>query len=113
MNLYAISLAIGAIGLLAMALTGLGRAAAPNRPGRNRTCNPRFWRPVLYQLSYGPITTSYTDAKIQSCKWFPAHSRQSLAAHSLKPLRNLASAQLRWRLISCVLRLPGQLQEGG
>src|SRR6266567_1365000 len=24
------------------------------RPGRNRTCNPRFWRPVLYQLSYGP-----------------------------------------------------------
>src|ERR1043166_2594267 len=26
----------------------------PSRPGRNRTCNPRFWRPVLYQLSYGP-----------------------------------------------------------
>ena len=25
-----------------------------NRPGRTRTCNPRFWRPVLYQLSYGP-----------------------------------------------------------
>src|SRR6185436_11325061 len=25
-----------------------------SRPGRNRTCNPRFWRPVLYQLSYGP-----------------------------------------------------------
>ena len=25
-----------------------------DRPGRNRTCNPRFWRPVLYQLSYGP-----------------------------------------------------------
>ena len=25
-----------------------------HRPGRNRTCNPRFWRPVLYQLSYGP-----------------------------------------------------------
>src|SRR5712691_2953367 len=27
---------------------------SPDRPGRNRTCNPRFWRPVLYQLSYGP-----------------------------------------------------------
>ncbi len=27
---------------------------ASHRPGRNRTCNPRFWRPVLYQLSYGP-----------------------------------------------------------
>ncbi len=30
---------------------------APSRPGRNRTCNPRFWRPVLYQLSYGPKRT--------------------------------------------------------
>src|SRR5437870_3890950 len=29
-------------------------ACPTNRPGRNRTCNPRFWRPVLYQLSYGP-----------------------------------------------------------
>ncbi len=25
-----------------------------NRAGRTRTCNPRFWRPVLCQLSYGP-----------------------------------------------------------
>ena len=25
-----------------------------SRPGGNRTPNPRFWRPVLYQLSYGP-----------------------------------------------------------
>src|SRR3954464_8050493 len=25
------------------------------RPGGNRTPNRRFWRPVLYQLSYGPI----------------------------------------------------------
>src|SRR6267142_1745729 len=38
------------------ALTGLRaeRQRLRNRPGRNRTCNPRFWRPVLYQLSYGP-----------------------------------------------------------
>jgi hypothetical protein len=37
--------------------TQLGNGDRPsfdNRPGRNRTCNPRFWRPVLYQLSYGP-----------------------------------------------------------
>ena len=26
----------------------------PNRGDRTRTCNPRFWRPVLYQLSYAP-----------------------------------------------------------
>src|ERR1700720_2092292 len=25
-----------------------------HRPGGNRTPNRRFWRPVLYQLSYGP-----------------------------------------------------------
>src|SRR5437667_9854117 len=30
----------------------------PSRPGRNRTCNPRFWRPVLYQLSYGPMSVA-------------------------------------------------------
>lgn len=26
------------------------------RTGRNRTRNPRFWRPVLYQLNYCPAT---------------------------------------------------------
>ena len=25
------------------------------RGDRNRTCNPRFWRPVLCQLSYSPV----------------------------------------------------------
>ncbi len=25
-----------------------------SRGGRTRTCNPRFWRPVLYQLSHAP-----------------------------------------------------------
>ena len=28
------------------------------RRGRARTRNPRFWRPVLYQLSYSPINYS-------------------------------------------------------
>src|SRR4051812_44707351 len=27
------------------------------RSGRARTCDPRFWRPVLYQLSYTPVWT--------------------------------------------------------
>src|SRR5664279_4556914 len=27
------------------------------RGGRTRTCNRRFWRPVLYQLSHAPIET--------------------------------------------------------
>ena len=32
----------------------LDDSATLHRPGGNRTPNPRFWRPVLYQLSYGP-----------------------------------------------------------
>ena len=27
------------------------------RGGRARTCDNRFWRPVLYQLSYTPVGT--------------------------------------------------------
>ncbi len=30
------------------------RCAKAGRSGRARTCDPRFWRPVLYQLSYTP-----------------------------------------------------------
>src|SRR5438128_12115394 len=28
--------------------------SSEHRGGRTRTCNPRFWRPVLCQLSYAP-----------------------------------------------------------
>jgi hypothetical protein len=28
--------------------------ALPNRGDRTRTCNPRFWRPVLYQIELRP-----------------------------------------------------------
>ena len=31
-----------------------GVAREPSRGDRTRTCNPRFWRPVLYRLSYSP-----------------------------------------------------------
>ena len=31
------------------------RIPAVHRPGGTRTPNRRFWRPVLYHLSYGPI----------------------------------------------------------
>lgn len=29
--------------------------AMPGRGDRDRTCNLRFWRPPLYQLSYTPL----------------------------------------------------------
>src|SRR6266571_4482213 len=40
-----------------------------NRPGRNRTCNPRFWRPVLYQLSYGPRNRRRRKLQNSGCRW--------------------------------------------
>ena len=36
----------------------------PNRPGGNRTPNPRFWRPVLYQLSYGPSVPAARESPL-------------------------------------------------
>ena len=31
------------------------------RRGRDRTYDPRFWRPVLYQLSYAPRGYTYPN----------------------------------------------------
>ncbi len=40
------------------------QARGSNRPGGNRTPNRRFWRPVLYQLSYGPTTLAFEPARV-------------------------------------------------
>src|SRR5712691_10700378 len=37
-------------------------ARGPGRSGGARTPNPRFWRPVLYQLSYTPIDCCHSAA---------------------------------------------------
>ena len=34
------------------------------RPGRTRTCNPRFWRPVLYHLSYRPNLPGFLMSRV-------------------------------------------------
>src|SRR5262249_56225218 len=39
---------------------GRSGAAKAGRPGGNRTPNPRFWRPVLCQLSYWPTASLVT-----------------------------------------------------
>src|SRR4051794_8359099 len=41
---------------------GSALAHSPYRGGRTRTCNPRFWRPVLCQLSYAPRLRSNCTA---------------------------------------------------
>src|SRR5438552_2826406 len=58
------------------------------RGGRTRTCNPRFWRPVLCQLSYAPRF----EARIVSARF-----RAPAVAPGLPPddaLRPQARAQL-------------------
>lgn len=35
------------------------------RRGRDRTCDPRFWRPVLYQLSYAPMNVAENERKVR------------------------------------------------
>src|SRR6266478_4446486 len=52
-----------------------------NRPGRNRTCNPRFWRPVLYQLSYGPLFTRRTDTQTHRRERSVVNSSLSSSVH--------------------------------
>src|SRR4029079_4994960 len=37
-----------------------------DRPGGNRTPNRRFWRPVLYQLSYGPSPAVCCNLELHS-----------------------------------------------
>ena len=41
--------------ILAMCRRLLVRRGRVDRAGGTRTPNPRFWRPVLYQLSYDPL----------------------------------------------------------
>ena len=40
------------------------RPCGDSRPGGNRTPNRRFWRPVLYQLSYGPVASEWPGAEL-------------------------------------------------
>src|SRR5215471_13963561 len=68
------------------------------RSGRARTCDPRFWRPVLYQLSYTPAgnlasplvraVSSIGHAQIARAKRArrPVHSIPS-APHSIQATR--------------------------
>ena len=44
------------------------------RPGGNRTPNRRFWRPVLYQLSYARKAASAISRKLNARKAVPRRS---------------------------------------
>jgi hypothetical protein len=48
--------------------TLFGAGGLSNRGDRTRTCNPRFWRPVLYQLSYAPRFAPRSVGMIAACR---------------------------------------------
>src|SRR5262249_11552135 len=75
-----LSIAVGVV--VEFAAIGL-RASTPcavrGRPGGNRTPNPRFWRPVLCQLSYWPLFTAFRFASLTVT---PLRFRPRRALHS-------------------------------
>src|SRR3972149_11926476 len=58
------------------------------RPGGNQTPNPRFWRPVLCQLSYWPVLVGDSG-------WpTPFRHQQSAIRHSLRfPVSRVLAAE--------------------
>src|ERR671910_2915161 len=57
-------------------------APPPGRADRTRTCNLRFWRPLLYQLSYSPRS------------WREADRLLALARLAMQMMRAAARAEL-------------------
>ena len=55
-----------------------GQGSDLGAPGRNRTCDTRFRKPMLYPLSYeGVRPTSYLPAQTQKCPGGPAAAKRS------------------------------------
>ncbi len=64
------------------------------RTGRNRTRNPRFWRPVLYQLNYCPATSINQRLALFVICVFPAGGAELLQLHSVRMLALVAGRSI-------------------
>ena len=64
------------------------------RTGRNRTRNPRFWRPVLYQLNYCPATSIFQRLALFVICVFPAGGAEFLQLHSVRMLAFVACGRI-------------------
>ena len=70
------------------------------RPGGSRTPSPRFWRPVLYQLSYWPMNNdrdSRRSPRSRSLRFLVPHVLAAVAAE-------LAELEALGRLLSVLRR---------
>lgn len=54
-------------------------------PGRDRACNLRFWRPVLYQLSYGNISCRVQESNLQRPGYEPGALPVELTWQKIEP----------------------------
>ncbi len=55
------------------------------RGDRTRTCDTRFWRPVLYQLSYSPMEWNTLIIRYSACFVTPCGSEHTVAALHARP----------------------------
>src|SRR6056297_4090065 len=106
----------------------LARRPGPNgRPGGTRTPNLRFWRPLLYQLSYWPVLRIGSPGKRPDClkgslddlgDHTGPHRAAALAHRKAKPIFHRDRGNQRHRHLDVVarhhhLRARGQLHRSG
>src|SRR5438876_4089498 len=73
------------------AVPGVSRLRIVNRGGATRTLNRRFWRPVLYQLSYTPLCDCRSWIADEGVLALPS-SPDSLLGRTRQEIRNRYSA---------------------
>src|SRR3954454_6732373 len=70
-----------------------------DRGDRTRTCNPRFWRPVLYQLSYSPSRLRAQDYPVPGSAGPRRERHDVLAADRPRSRRDLRDEVARDGLV--------------
>ena len=74
--------------LLQAPLFGFCFISETGRGSRARTCDLRFWRPPLYQLSYTPIADAFISQSLGGFKAFAPPSRGNEKGDRSRPSRN-------------------------
>ncbi len=64
------------------------------RTGRNRTRNPRFWRPVLYQLNYCPAHYNMRYLALFMYCMLPTGRTELFQFHSVRMLALVAGGRI-------------------
>ena len=71
------------------------RPLRPGRGSRIRTRDPRFWRPMLYQLSYTPRPERWCAAKMPFVQWVQPRFAMAASASTSPPQISASWARIR------------------